>query len=221
MRILITLLILNIFLIMCDTTDSDPKPTLTISLTANGPEFSTDGNYPKFGGPEDILTHWVAWIEKADGTFLKTLKVNTSAPTLSKYGYNKLSSLPTWNTASNASNIVSDESITADSVYTEFDGLTAASLTCYGGASATATAEWDLSDVADGIYTFNAEVSTLLKNIDSINSITGDTVFLASDYASRAQSTSGTVSILDGKATVTSAATPTANILSLTAIFTE
>lgn len=223
MRLLIILLSMSIFLVMCDTTDSDPKPTLTVTLTANGPEFSTDGNYPKptQGDPSEILTHWVTWIEKGDGTFIKTLKVNTSVPTLSKYGSNKLSSLPTWNTASNASNIVSNDNLTSDNVYVEFDGLTAASLSCYGGATATATSSWDLSSVEDGIYTFNAEISTLKKDIDSINTVTGDTIFLPSEYVSRAQTTSGKVTIVNGVATVLETAVPTTNLLSLTATYSE
>lgn len=221
MRLLFTLLSMCLFLVMCDTTDSEPKPTLTLTLTANGPEFSSDGNYPTQGEASDILTHWATWIEKDDGTYVRTIKVNTQVPTISKYGKDKLSSLPTWNTASNASNITSKDNLTSDNVYVEFDGLTAASLSCYGGATATATSSWDLSSVEDGTYSFKAEISTLEKNIASIDTITGDTTYLDSEYASRAQSTSGKVTITGGVATITELASPTTNILSFTASYSD
>lgn len=207
MKLLFTLITASLFLTMCDSTSTpEPEPTLDVRLTANlgteanpslditlttnGPVFYTDGNYPTQGNASEILTHWVVWIEKEDGTFIKTLKINKSAPKLNKYGSNKLYTLPTWNAKSNASNLVSNDSInTDDSIYVQFDALTAASLNNYGYAEDSRTVTWDFKDadnnqVAYGTYKYCAEVSALSKLINQTETTDTDTVYQASAYPS-------------------------------------
>lgn len=194
---------------MCDSTTSpdnssnEPNFSLTgnlsnsnntllnISIKTNGPVFSTDGSYS--AGKENLIkTHFGIWIEDSQGNFIKTLKLNTSVPKVNKYGADKLESLPTWYEKSNVGNTISKD-ITTDSIYVEFDGLTSASLNCYGNTEDTVSAVWDFTDndgkpVASGSYRYCAEISALLKLIDKEKSTADTTIYQESQYPSYTKS---------------------------------
>lgn len=175
-------------MIMCDTINPGDNPRLEISLIANGPAFYTDGNYQQ--GKEFLLqTHWVVWIEDATGNHIRTLKVNTSTPKLNKYGSDKIYSLPTWKASYEATKTLNTQ-INSDSIYVDFDGITAASLNCHENAVDTGLAEWNFRDdegklVPQGTYKFIAEVSVLNKLIDVAQTTDTDTVYQASKYPSQ------------------------------------
>lgn len=178
-KIRVLVLFVSTIFLMCDLSNSDEEvdssfsatDSVNISFTANGPVFSTDGNYGSVGG---VNTHWAVWIEDSNNNYIKTLRINKSTPQIGKYGTDKLSSLPYWQASSKFTTPADTTGLLdTNKIYKEFDGLTSASLDFSKATDTTVNISWDFTDgtgekVSNGIYRFCVELSALVKNIASI-----------------------------------------------------
>lgn len=180
-----------------------------IMLKATGPRFEGNAYPPTL----QVTSDYAIWLEDADRSYIKTLEISPVAVTVDSAHGSHIEHLPTW--AAAAGFTYADlEAETEDGVAPSFDGITGASPYFESDTSEKdITTTWDFTDAADqaleaGIYYCCAEVANIIKEADSLGTVTR--------FEIKSETLAMQINTSDGTFTTEE---PTANLKDMTATF--
>jgi len=159
-------LLLLLFVSCLTPNDPEQSVSLKMDLQFKGPVYSGNARTE----PDIPKTDWVVWIENADSSFVRTLKVSVGAVTARKNGGREYH-FPIWQAKSGT--VIAGTGSSAKVVPPEFDGITSASIDfTQRSTDTTISVYWDLKDangkpVPSGTYLFCSEVSNSIWNTEA------------------------------------------------------
>lgn len=183
--------------------DPEQSVSLKIDLQFKGPVYSgnarTEPNIPK--------TDWVVWIENADSSFVRTLKVSVGAVTAYKNGGREYH-FPVWQAKSGT--VIKGTGSSVKVIPPEFDAITSASIDfTHRSTDTTLSVSWDLKDangkpVPSGTYLFCSEVSNSIWNTGTPLTIVTECAYGSFAYTDGGQITpaAATKNIISFNATI-------------------